>query len=54
MKYLSQQGQLAETDISGEMISQFEKKCADFPNAKIVHAMVDQPYLYDCIRCGVF
>ncbi len=46
MKYLSKQGQLIGTDISGEMISQFERKCANFSNAKIVHARVDRPLLF--------
>ena len=42
MKYLSQKGELIGIDISEEMISQFRKKCADFPNAKIINARVDQ------------
>ena len=42
MKYLSKEGELIGTDISEEMIPQFKKKCANFPNAKIVYARVDQ------------
>ena len=42
MKHLSEQGELIGIDISKEMISQFKKKCADFANAKVVHARVDQ------------
>ena len=42
MKYLSKEGELIGTDISGEMISRFKKKCANFPNAKIIYARVDQ------------
>jgi len=42
MKYLSKEGELIGADISEEMISQFKKKCANFPNAKIIHARVDQ------------
>jgi len=42
MKYLSKDGKLIGIDISREMISQFQKKCAKFPNAKIVNARADQ------------
>ena len=42
MKYLSQGGELVGLDISGEMIGQFQKKCADFPNARIIHARMDR------------
>ncbi len=41
-KYLSGKGELIGIDISQEMISQFKKKCANFPNVKIIHARVDQ------------
>ena len=46
-KYLSKEGRLIGVDISQEMISQFKKKCADFPNIKIIHGRVDQslPFL---------
>lgn len=42
MKYLSQKGELIGIDISEEMISQFRKKCANFPNAKIINARADR------------
>lgn len=44
MKYLSKDGELVGVDISEEMISQFRKKCANFPNAKIVKARVDSSF----------
>ena len=43
MKYLSKEGKLMGVDISPEMIFQFRKKCANFLNAKIIYARVDQP-----------
>jgi len=42
VKYLSKEGKLIGIDISQQMISRFRKKCANFPNAKIIHARVDQ------------
>ncbi|NOR21863.1 MAG: methyltransferase domain-containing protein, partial [Candidatus Aminicenantes bacterium] len=42
-KYLSEKGSLIGIDISQEMISQFKKRCANFPHIKILHARVDQP-----------
>jgi len=42
MKYLSEEGQVVGLDISKEMISQFRKQCADFPNATIINARIDQ------------
>ena len=41
-KYLSSEGKVVGIDISREMISQFQKKCAAFPNAEIIYARVDQ------------
>ncbi len=41
-KYLSEKGRLIGIDISQEMISQFKKRCANFPHIKILHARVDQ------------
>mgnify|MGYP001102586607 CR=1 FL=1 len=41
-KYLSKKGRLIGVDISQRMISQFKRKCANFPNAKIIHARVDK------------
>jgi len=42
IEYLSEKGKLIGIDISREMISRFKKRCANHPNAKIVHARVDQ------------
>ncbi len=41
-KYLSKEGKLIGIDISQEMISQFKKRCANFPHIKILQARVDQ------------
>lgn len=41
-KYLSEKGRLIGLDISREMISQFKRKCAGFPNAKVIQARADQ------------
>jgi len=41
-KYLSDKGRLIGIDISQEMISQFKRKCASFPNTKIIQARVDK------------
>lgn len=42
MKYLSNEGKLIGVDISEEMISQFKKRCASFPNAEIIHTRIDK------------
>jgi len=42
LNYLSKKGRLIGIDISREMISQFKKRCVKYPNAKIIHARVDQ------------
>jgi len=42
MKYLSKEGELIGADISQEMISQFKKRCLNYPNAKIIYARIDQ------------
>jgi demethylmenaquinone methyltransferase/2-methoxy-6-polyprenyl-1,4-benzoquinol methylase len=42
MKYLSQEGELVGIDISEEMIEQFQKKCANFPNVRIINARIDR------------
>jgi len=47
MKYLSKEGELIGTDISQEMVSQFKKKCANFPNAKIIYGRIDQPLPFE-------
>jgi len=41
-KYLSKNGKLIGIDISREMISQFKKKCANYPNVKIIRTRVDK------------
>ncbi|OQX85963.1 MAG: hypothetical protein B6D63_01150 [Candidatus Latescibacteria bacterium 4484_7] len=43
MSYLSDEGEILGVDISDEMMSQFEKKCSAYPNAKIVNARIDRP-----------
>ncbi len=45
-KYLSQTGEIIGVDISEEMISQFKKRCANFPNTKIFNQRIDQPLPY--------
>jgi len=48
-KYLSENGELIGVDISKDMITQFERKCASFPNIKIINRRIDQtlPYKND-------
>jgi len=48
-KYLSEKGELIGVDISKDMIAQFEKRCKDFPNVKIINRRIDQtlPYKND-------
>ncbi len=46
-KYLSKDGELIGLDISSEMIEQFEKKCANFPNVKIINQRIDKPLPYE-------
>ena len=46
-KYISQDGEIVGLDISDEMISQFERRCKDFPNVKISNRRIDQPLDYD-------
>jgi len=45
--YSSSEGEIIGLDISEEMISQFEKKCRDFPNIKIINARIDQDLAYE-------
>jgi ubiquinone/menaquinone biosynthesis C-methylase UbiE len=45
-KYFSSSGELIGLDISREMISQFEKNCADFSNMKIINTRIDQDLVY--------
>ncbi|MCD6318551.1 class I SAM-dependent methyltransferase [Candidatus Aerophobetes bacterium] len=46
MRYLSLEGELVSLDISKEMIVQFEKRCANFSNVKIINQRIDQPLPY--------
>jgi len=47
--YLTGKGELMGVDISKDMIAHFEKRCADFPNVKIINQRIDQtlPYKND-------
>lgn len=42
MKQLSREGELIGLDTSEEMISQFRKKCAGYPNAKVIYKRIDK------------
>jgi ubiquinone/menaquinone biosynthesis C-methylase UbiE len=42
IKKLSPQGEIVGVDISREMVSQFRKKCANYPNVKILHDRIDR------------
>ncbi len=41
-KYLSKKGESICIDISREMISQFKKRCINYPNVKIIRARIDK------------
>ncbi|MCD6291817.1 MAG: class I SAM-dependent methyltransferase [Anaerolineae bacterium] len=43
MEYLSPEGEVVGLDISDEMIAQFRKNCARFPNARVINMRIDQP-----------
>jgi len=47
MNYLSIKGELVGLDISSEMVTQFERKCASFANAKIINQRIDEPLPYE-------
>jgi len=47
MNYLSATGKLIGLDISSEMVTQFERRCASFANAKIINQRIDEPLLYE-------
>ncbi len=47
MNYLSSKGELVGLDISSEMVTQFEKKCASFTNVKIINQRIDEPLPYE-------
>jgi len=46
-KYLSEKGELTGVDVSEDMIAQFRKRCANFPNAKVTNMRIDQPLPYN-------
>ena len=46
-KYLSEKGELIGVDVSEDMIAQFRKRCANFPNAKVTNMRIDQPLPYN-------
>ncbi len=43
---LSLNGKIVGCDVSEEMIKQFKKNCASFPNVKIVNQRIDKPLPY--------
>jgi len=47
MNYLSTTGELIGLDISSEMVTQFERRCASFINAKIINQRIDEPLPYE-------
>ena len=47
MDYLSVKGELIGLDISSEMVAQFETRCANFTNAKIINQRIDKPLPYE-------
>lgn len=46
MNYLSVKGELIGLDISSEMVTQFERRCANFTNAKIINQRIDKALPY--------
>ncbi len=53
-KYLSENGEIIGLDISDEMISQFEQRCAKLFNVKIVNRRIDKELDFDGIFNKVF
>ncbi len=47
MNYLSTEGELIGIDISSEMVTQFERRCASFANTKIINQRIDKPLPYE-------
>ncbi|MEA2022219.1 MAG: methyltransferase domain-containing protein, partial [Candidatus Caldatribacteriota bacterium] len=47
MNYLSTKGEFVGLDISSEMVAQFESRCANFTNAKIINQRIDKPLRYE-------
>jgi len=43
-KYLSEKGELTGVDVSEDMIAQFRKRCANFPNAKVTNMIVENAF----------
>jgi ubiquinone/menaquinone biosynthesis C-methylase UbiE len=54
MRYLSPRGDLVALDISEEMLSQFKRNCAHFPNAAIINKRIDQDLAYKAYFDKVF
>ncbi len=46
-KYLSEKGKLTGVDISKNMIIQFRRRCADFPQVKVTNMRIDQSLPYN-------
>jgi ubiquinone/menaquinone biosynthesis C-methylase UbiE len=46
-EYVSREGEITGLEISDEMVSQFNKKCADFPNVRIVDTRIDRDLDYE-------
>ena len=47
MNCLSTKGEFIGLDISSEMVTQFERRCASFSNAKIINQRIDKPLPYE-------
>ena len=47
MNYLSTEGELIGLDISSEMVTQFERRCASFANNKIINQRIDKSLPYE-------
>jgi demethylmenaquinone methyltransferase/2-methoxy-6-polyprenyl-1,4-benzoquinol methylase len=47
MNYLSTTGEFIGLDISSEMVTQFERRCTSFINAKIINQRVDKSLPYE-------
>ena len=46
-KYLREKGSIVGLDIGAEMIEQFEKKCAKYPNVEIQNLRIDDPLPFE-------
>jgi ubiquinone/menaquinone biosynthesis C-methylase UbiE len=47
LEHLSPEGELLGLDISEDMIAQFNKNCAGFPNARLVNKRIDRELEYE-------